>query len=66
GWGSYGITAEVAATIYDVAFDYLDAPLVRISGVEVPMPYNLKMEKACIPSLEQVVAGAKKTLGKAA
>ncbi|HUZ76257.1 MAG TPA: alpha-ketoacid dehydrogenase subunit beta [Chloroflexota bacterium] len=66
GWGSYGITAEVAATIYEVAFDYLDAPLVRISGVEVPMPYNLKMEKACIPNLEQVVTGAKKTLGKAA
>jgi len=64
GWGSYGITAETAATIYEAAFDFLDAPLVRISGVEVPMPYAKRMEQACIPTVEQIVAGAKKTLGK--
>jgi len=66
GWGSYGITAETAATIYEAAFDYLDAPLVRISGVEVPMPYAKRMEQACIPTVDQIVAGAKKTLTKAA
>jgi pyruvate dehydrogenase E1 component beta subunit len=66
GWGSYGITAETAATIYEAAFDFLDAPLVRISGVEVPMPYAKRMEQACIPTVQQIVAGAKKTLGKAA
>ncbi len=66
GWGSYGITAETAATIYETAFDFLDAPLVRIAGVEVPMPYNHNMEQACIPTVEQIVAGAKKTLRKAA
>ncbi len=66
GWGSYGVTSETAATIYEAAFDFLDAPLVRISGVEVPMPYNHDMEQACIPTVAQIVAGAKKTLGKAA
>jgi len=65
GWGSYGITAETAATIYEAAFDYLDAPLVRISGREVPMPYNKNMEAACIPTAEQIVAGAKRALGAA-
>jgi len=64
GWGSYGITAETAATIYEAAFDFLDAPLARISGVEVPMPYAKRMEQACIPTVEKIVAGAKKTLGK--
>jgi pyruvate/2-oxoglutarate/acetoin dehydrogenase E1 component len=66
GWGSYGITAETAAAIYEAAFDFLEAPLARISGVEVPMPYAKRMEQACIPTVEQIVAGAKKTLGKAA
>ncbi len=65
GWGSYGITAETAATIYEVAFDFLDAPLARISGVEVPMPYAKGMEQACIPTVEQIVAGAKRTLRRA-
>ncbi|MHB8619492.1 MAG: transketolase C-terminal domain-containing protein, partial [Chloroflexota bacterium] len=62
GWGSYGVTAETAASIYEAAFDYLDAPLVRISGVEVPMPYAKRMEEACIPTAEQIVAGAKRAI----
>lgn len=66
GWGSYGITAETAAVIYEAAFDFLEAPLARVSGVEVPMPYAKRMEQACIPTVAQIVAGAKKTLGKAA
>jgi len=66
GWGSYGITAETAALIYEAAFDFLESPVARISGVEVPMPYAKQMEQACIPTVEQIVAGAKKTLGKAA
>jgi len=66
GWGSYGITAETAAVIYEAAFDFLEAPLARVSGVEVPMPYAKRMEQACIPTVAQIVADAKKTLGKAA
>ncbi|MDE3078051.1 MAG: hypothetical protein KGJ86_21720, partial [Chloroflexota bacterium] len=66
GWGSFGVTSEVAATIYEMSFDFLDAPLARIAGVEVPMPYNRQMEQACLPSVGQIVAGAKKTLAKAA
>mgnify|MGYP001435654584 CR=1 FL=1 len=64
GWGGYGVTAETAATIYEAAFDYLDAPLVRISGVETPMPYAKRMEAACIPTVAHIVAGAKKTLNR--
>jgi pyruvate dehydrogenase E1 component beta subunit len=66
GWGSYGITAETAATIYEAAFDFLDAPLARVSGVEVPMPYAKRMEQACIPTAEQIAAAAKKTLARQA
>jgi pyruvate dehydrogenase E1 component beta subunit len=66
GWGSYGISAETAATIYEAAFDFLDAPLARVSGVEVPMPYAKRMEQACIPTVADIAAAAKKTLGKAA
>lgn len=65
GWGSYGITAETAAAIYEAAFDFLDAPLARVSGVEVPMPYAKRMEQACIPTVADIVAAAKKTLRRA-
>ena len=64
GWGSYGVTAETAALIYETAFDFLDAPPVRIAGVEVPMPYAKQMEAACIPRVDQIVAGARETLNR--
>lgn len=52
GWRSYGIGAEVAATIQDEAFDYLDAPVQRVAGLEVPLPYALNLSQASKPDAQ--------------
>lgn len=62
GWPTYGISAEVAATISSEAFDYLDAPVVRIGGAEVPMPYAKVLERKALPSVDDIVAGVYRTL----
>ncbi len=59
---SFGVNAEVAATIYEEAFDHLDAPIERVGGVEVPMPYSKPLEQAVIPSPEKIVDAVKTTL----
>jgi pyruvate dehydrogenase E1 component beta subunit len=66
GWLSYGTSAEIAATISEQAFDYLDAPVRRIGGAEVPTPYAKVLERATVPSVDEVVAGARELLGRAA
>ncbi|TMC59409.1 MAG: alpha-ketoacid dehydrogenase subunit beta [Chloroflexi bacterium] len=58
-WRSYGIGAEVACQIYEQAFGYLDAPIVRCAGVEVPMPYAKNLEAMAIPTVGDVVRAAK-------
>ena len=62
GWPTYGITAEVSATLMEQAFDYLDAPVMRIGGKEVPMPYSKPLENAAIPTVDSVLAAAQKIL----
>jgi pyruvate dehydrogenase E1 component beta subunit len=64
GWPTYGVSAEIAAGIQERCFDYLDAPILRLGGAEVPMPYNQQMEKAAIPSADDIVRMALKTIGK--
>jgi len=64
GWPTYGITAEVSASIMEGAFDYLDAPVARIGGVEVPMPYSKPLENAVIPSVEGVVKAVRRIFGE--
>jgi pyruvate dehydrogenase E1 component beta subunit len=64
GWPTYGVSAEIAAGIQERCFDYLDAPILRLGGAEVPMPYNQQMEKAAIPSADDIVRMAMKTIGK--
>jgi pyruvate dehydrogenase E1 component beta subunit len=59
GWQQSGVGAEVAARIMEHAFDYLDAPVARISGKDVPMPYAANLEKLALPSVAEVVAAAK-------
>ncbi|MEK7215225.1 MAG: alpha-ketoacid dehydrogenase subunit beta [Chloroflexota bacterium] len=59
GWPTYGITAEVSATLMEHAFDYLDAPVKRVGGIEVPMPYSKPLENAVIPSVERVLEAAR-------
>ena len=59
GWQQSGVGAEIAARIVEHAFDYLDAPVARVSGKEVPMPYAANLEKLALPSVAEVVEAAK-------
>ncbi|MHB1134043.1 MAG: alpha-ketoacid dehydrogenase subunit beta [Chloroflexota bacterium] len=65
GWPTYGVSAEIAARISNEAFDYLDAPVARVGGVEVPMPYAKPLERAAIPTPQHVVDAAKGLLARA-
>jgi pyruvate dehydrogenase E1 component beta subunit len=59
GWQQSGVGAEVAARIMEHAFDYLDAPVARVSGKDVPMPYAANLEKLALPSAAEVIEAAK-------
>ena len=59
GWPQSGIGAEIAARVMAEAFDYLDAPVTRVSGRDVPMPYAANLEKLALPSVAEVVEAAK-------
>ncbi len=54
-----GVGAEISAEINERAFDYLDAPVRRVSGADVPMPYAKNLEQLAIPSVEQIVAAVR-------
>jgi pyruvate dehydrogenase E1 component beta subunit len=58
-WRSFGVGAEVAATLQDLAFDELDAPVARVAAREVPMPYSKPLEAACLPGVDDIVAAVK-------
>ena len=62
GWPYAGVGAEIAQRITEQAFDHLDAPVVRVSSEDVPMPYAANLEKAVIPNAQKVVTAAKKVL----
>lgn len=61
-WRWFGVASEVAAIIQDRAFDYLDAPVERVSGAEVPAPYARNLELAAFPSEKQVANAARRVL----
>ena len=54
-----GVGAEISAEINERAFDYLDAPVRRVSGADVPMPYAKNLEKMAIPGVEQIIAAVR-------
>jgi pyruvate dehydrogenase E1 component beta subunit len=62
GWPYGGVGAEVIDRIQRYAFDELDAPVLRVSGADVPMPYNAKLEQWCLPQPETIAAACKKVL----
>ena len=62
GWKSYGVGSEIAARIYEEAFDYIDAPIKRVAQKEVPLPYNRTLEQAALPQVEDVIAAVKEVL----
>jgi pyruvate dehydrogenase E1 component beta subunit len=65
GWPHGGVGANLAALISEQAFDDLDAPVRRVSGADVPMPYTKPLEDIAYPHEPQVVAAALQTLGLA-
>jgi pyruvate dehydrogenase E1 component beta subunit len=60
GWPYAGIGSEIAALAMEHCFDWLDAPMVRVHGADVPMPYAANLEKLALPSVAQVVEAAKR------
>jgi pyruvate dehydrogenase E1 component beta subunit len=62
GWPVCSIGSEIAAQLMTHAFDWLDAPVARITGKDVPMPYAANLEKLALPTVEDVVAAAKAVL----
>jgi pyruvate dehydrogenase E1 component beta subunit len=59
GWRQSGVGAEIAARVMEEAFDWLDAPVARVAGKDVPMPYAANLEKLALPSVDEVVEAAK-------
>src|SRR5216684_1243924 len=59
GWAVAGIGSEIAALVMEHAFDWLDAPLQRVSGKDVPLPYAANLEQLAIPQVADIVAAAK-------
>jgi pyruvate dehydrogenase E1 component beta subunit len=59
GWRQSGVGAEIAALLVEQAFDWLDAPVLRVTQKDVPMPYADNLEKLTLPSVAEVVAAAK-------
>ncbi len=64
GWPFAGIGSEIAALAMEQAFDWLDAPVVRVHGADVPMPYAANLEKLALPQAEHIVEAVKRVTYK--
>jgi len=65
GWPFAGVGAQVVDDIQREAFDWLDAPVLRVTGADVPMPYNRQLEKLAKPDVPKVVAAVNRVLYRA-
>jgi len=65
GWPFAGIGAEIAAVMMEQAFDWLDAPVVRVAGEDVPLPYAANLEKLALPNPDKIAAAARKVCYRA-
>jgi pyruvate dehydrogenase E1 component beta subunit len=63
-WRSAGLGGDIAHRIHEACFETLLAPVQRVAGLDVPMPYSRKIEKICIPQVETIVAAVRDVLGK--
>ena len=63
GWRFCGLGAQIAESVYAAAFDYLDAPIQRVTGEDVPMPYSRPLEDAAIPDKARVIEAVKALCG---
>jgi pyruvate dehydrogenase E1 component subunit beta len=59
GWPQFGLGAELSATMMEHAFDHLDAPVRRVTGKDVPMPYAASLERLAVPQVADVVGAAR-------
>jgi pyruvate dehydrogenase E1 component beta subunit len=59
GWPFAGIGAEIAAIVMEECFDWLDAPLKRVTGKDVPLPYAANLERLALPQVKDIVAAAR-------
>jgi pyruvate dehydrogenase E1 component beta subunit len=64
GWAFFGIGSEISAQISEQAFDYLDAPVKRVSAKDVPLPYAANLEKLALPTTHDIITGAKEVCYK--
>jgi pyruvate dehydrogenase E1 component beta subunit len=62
GWPVCSIGSEIASQVVEHAFDYLDAPPLKVTGKDVPMPYAANLEKLALPTVDDVIAAAKAVL----
>ena len=62
GWRSYGVGAEIAARIYEEAFDFVDAPIGRVAQKEVPLPYNRNLEQMALPQEKDIIQAVREVL----
>ena len=59
GWAPMGVGAEIAARVVEEAFDYLDAPPLRVAQEDVPMPYAANLEALTLPTVAKIVKAVK-------
>lgn len=64
GWAFGGVAASISAIVMEQAFDYLDAPVIRVSGKDVPLPYAANLEKLALPQIEDIYQACKKVCYK--
>ena len=64
GWPAAGIGSEIAAVIMEHAFDYLDAPVKRVAGVDVPLPYAANLEKLALPQASHIIEAAREVCAR--
>ncbi len=64
GWRFCGLGAQIADSVYTAAFDYLDGPIIRVTGEDVPMPYSRPLEDAAIPDRPRIIQAVKQVLGR--
>lgn len=64
GWPYGGVGAEISDRVQRLCFDWLDAPILRVTTLDVPMPYNAKLEQLCMPQPDRVVDAVRRTLAR--
>jgi len=61
-WRTAGLGGDIAHRIHGACFDTLLAPVQRVAGLDVPMPYSREIEKLCLPQVETIVAAVREVL----